>query len=322
MTSWPPPADELASSPLLRATGPDLVAIGGGHGLSIVLAAARSYAQRVTGVVTVADDGGSSGRLTTALDIPPPGDMRRGLLALSPDDTVWRRLFEYRFTDTDVAGHSMGNLILAALTELMGDFEEALLASGYLLGARGRIVPVACQSLQLSARIDHEIVSGQVAVAQHRGEVQELILEPNVAANPVVIQAIAMADQIVLGPGSLFTSVLSCLSVDGIAEAIDASRAELVYVMNLTTQDGETWDMSGIDHLQALVEFAGIERGGTILAHQGLVDAPSSVAILEIDDAEAGRHGWKVHGADLFRADVEWPEHDPAKLISALSSLA
>ena len=168
MTSWPPPADELASSPLLRATGPDLEAIGGGHGLSIVLAAARSYAQRVTGVVTVADDGGSSGRLTTALDIPPPGDMRRGLLALSPDDTVWRRLFEYRFTDTDVAGHSMGNLILAALTELMGDFEEALLASGYLLGARGRIVPVACQSLQLSARIDHEIVSGQVAVAQHR----------------------------------------------------------------------------------------------------------------------------------------------------------
>ena len=139
----------------------------------MVLSAARSYAQRVTGIMTVADDGGSSGRLTTALDIPPPGDMRRGLLALSPDDTVWRRIFDYRFSDTDVAGHSMGNLILATLTDLLdGDFERALLASGNLLGARGRILPVASQSLQLSARIDHEIVTGQVAVAQHRGEVQ------------------------------------------------------------------------------------------------------------------------------------------------------
>ena len=322
MISWPPPANEFAPSPLLRSTGPDLVAIGGGHGLSMVLAAARSYAQRVTGVVTVADDGGSSGRLTTALDIPPPGDMRRGLLALSPDDTVWRQLFEYRFTNTDVAGHSMGNLILAALTDLLGDFEKALLASGYLLGAQGRIVPVACQSLRLSARIDQEIVSGQVAVARHRGRVEKLILEPQVMANPVVVEAIALADQIVLGPGSLFTSVLSCLSVEGVSQAIDASRAELVYVMNLTTQDGETWEMSGIDHLEALVGFAGITRRGTVLVHRGPVEPLSGVRTLEIEVAQAARHGWKVQYADLCRREVDWPEHDPALLTTALSSLA
>ena len=323
MTSWPPPSDALAQSPLLRSTGPDLVAIGGGHGLSIVLAAARSYAQRVTGVVTVADDGGSSGRLTSTLNIPPPGDMRRGLLALSPDDTVFRRLFEYRFTDADVAGHSMGNLVLAALTDLLGDFEKALLASGYLMGARGRIVPVAGQSLQLSADIDGAHVSGQVAVAQHRGTVERLTLTPEgTPANPAVIEAISTADQIVLGPGSLFTSVLSCLVVDGIAAAVDASRAELVFVLNLTTQDGETWNMSGLDHLDALVDFARIERGGTILAHQGLVDAPPGLEALEIDTAEAARRGWKVHHADLCRNDSEWPAHDAAKLTRALAELA
>jgi hypothetical protein len=134
---------------------------------------------------------------------PAPGRYAPGPARAHPDDTVWRRIFAYQFTDTDVAGHSMGNLILATLTDLLGDFEKALLASGYLLGARGRIVPVASQSLQLSARIDHEIVNGQVAVAQHRGEVQELILEPNVTANPVATEAISQADQIVFGPGSV-----------------------------------------------------------------------------------------------------------------------
>lgn len=323
MTTWPPPADEFAPSPLLRSSGPDLVAIGGGHGLSMVLAAARSYAQRVTGVVTVADDGGSSGRLTSTLDIPPPGDMRRGLLALSPDDTVFRRLFEYRFTDTDVAGHSMGNLILAAMTELLGDFEKALLACGYLMGARGRIIPVASQSLELSARIDHELVNGQVAVAQHRGTVQELIVEPRDApANPAVLEAIEMADQIVLGPGSLFTSVLSCLVVPGIAEAIDASRAELVYILNLTTQDGETWGMSGLDHVEAIRSFTGITRDGTILAQDGAVEVPDGVDALEIDTAAAARRGWKVQYADFCNTDGDWPAHDTAKLTKALSELA
>ncbi len=322
MTSWPPPADGAALSPLLRSTGPDLVAVGGGHGLSMVLAAARSYAQRVTGVVTVADDGGSSGRLTTALDILPPGDMRRGLLALSPDDTVWRRLFDYRFDDTDVAGHSLGNLILAALTDELGDFEQALLAAAYLLGARGRIIPVARESLRLRARIEGELVAGQVAIGRRRGRVEELILEPRPAANPLVLEAIGLADQIVLGPGSLYTSVLSCLVVPGVAEAIDASRAELVYVLNLTTQDGETWGMSGIEHLRALLEFSGLRRGGTILAHQGPVGPITGVDPLEIDSAEAGQHAWKVHHTDLLLDEADWPAHDPGKLTRALAALA
>ena len=322
MSDWPLPVVHSTQSPLLRSSGPEVVAFGGGHGLSIVLASARSYAQRVTGVVTVADDGGSSGRLTAALDIPPPGDMRRGLVALSPDDTVWRRLFEYRFTDTDVAGHSLGNLILAALTDLSGDFQSALQASEFLLGARGRVVPVADQSLRLSARIDNEIVSGQAAITRHRGRIDELILEPDVGANPAVLEAVETADQVLLGPGSLFTSVLSCLTVPGVTEVLNACRAELVYILNLTTQDGETWSMSGAEHMNALADFAGIERGGTILAHQGSVTAPSGLDVLKIDAAEAARHGWKVHYADLCRAGADWPEHDPAKLTAALASLA
>ena len=217
----------------------------------------------------------------------------------------------------------MGNLILATLTDLLGDFEKALLAAGYLMGARGRIVPVATQSLALSALIDGEVVGGQVAVAEHRGAVDELILAPaDTPANPTVLEAIAMADQIVLGPGSLFTSVLSCLTVSGVAQAIDDSPAELVFALNLTTQDGETWNMSGPDHLKALLDFAGIQRGGTILAHQGSMEAPLGMETLEIDTAEAAQHGWKVHHADLRRDDVNRPSHDVAKLTKALSELA
>ena len=322
MTGWPPPSEALGVSPLLRSIGPATVALGGGHGLSAVLEAARSYAQRVTGVVTVADDGGSSGRLTTAMDILPPGDMRKGLLALSPDDTVWRRLFEHRFSDTDVAGHSLGNLILAALTDELGDFERALLAAAHLLGARGRILPVALESLRIRAVINDELVSGQVLVGRHRGRVQQLILEPEPTANPMVIEAIESADQIVIGPGSLFTSVLSCLMVDGVAGAIDASPGEVVFVMNLITQDGETWGMTGLEHLEAFTEFSGIRRGGTLLVHEGQVTTPDGVEALEIDEAEAGRLGWKVHRADLSSESSEWPAHDPAKLTRALASLA
>lgn len=323
MIPWPPPYDPEERSPLLREGGPNVVAVGGGHGLAMVVGAARHYASRVTGVVTVADDGGSSGRLTTAMDMLPPGDMRRVLLALSPEDTVLRRLFEYRFVDTDVAGHSLGNLILAALTDLLDDFEGALLTAAKMLDARGRILPVCTDSLELAAMIDGEVVEGQAAIADHPGHISQLVLRPPSVVNPDVVASIGRADQIVLGPGSLYTSVLSCLVVPGMTEAIDASNAELVYVLNLTTQHGETSHMSGLDHLQTLLEFSGLRRPGVVLAHEGAVEIPDDGAEpITIEASEVEQTGWRLARANLVDHTADWPQHDPTSLAVALRALA
>ena len=216
--------------------GPRVVAIGGGKGLARALQAMTRYAGSITAVVTVADDGGSSGRLAPALEIPPPGDLRKCLIALTPEDSVWRRLFEYRFESADVSGHSLGNLIIASLADLEGDFEQALRLSQRLLGSTGAVVPVSALRLHLKAVVDGETCDGQVAVALARGQVESIWVEPRHAdAAASAVEAIDAAEQIVLGPGSLYTSILATLVVPGIVEAINASEARLVYVANLTT---------------------------------------------------------------------------------------
>ena len=297
------------------------MAIGGGHGLSMVLRAARSYARQVIGIVTVADDGGSSGRLTSALDIPPPGDMRRCLLALCPDDGVLQRVFAYRFTDTDVAGHSTGNLMLAALHQLTGDFETALNLAAEMLGAQGRIIPAARRSLHLTAVIDGTRVEGQAAVARHHGTVERLDLAPPAKANPHAIEAIEAADQIILGPGSLYTSVLSCLLVPGLVDAVDRAPGRLIYVMNLTTQDGETSGLTGADHLRELLAKSGLARGGDVLANRREFAAPAPVSALELDSTEVAGMGWNLVEADLVDEAADWPQHAHAALETALSRL-
>ena len=158
--------------------GPKVVAIGGGQGLSRVLRATLAYAGRVDAVVTVADDGGSSGRLAPHLDIPPPGDIRRCLLALTPDDSMWKSVFEYRFKGADVAGHSLGNLILAGLADIEGSFEQALVRAERLLGARGSVIPASGEHLELEIESDGEVVAGQVAVSLHRGPVDAIRVLP------------------------------------------------------------------------------------------------------------------------------------------------
>ena len=176
----------------LTADGPRVVAIGGGHGLAQALEAALSYASHVTAVVTVGDDGGSSGRLTSTLEIPPPGDIRKCLLALSPEPTVFRELFGYRFDSTDVAGHSLGNLMLAALTGLLGDdFEAAVRVASGMLGTVGQVIPVARKSLHLQAVVDGALVDGQAAITKSRGNLSELRLVPaDEPANPHAIEAV------------------------------------------------------------------------------------------------------------------------------------
>jgi uncharacterized cofD-like protein len=313
----------------LDPTGPRVVALGGGHGLAAALVAAQSYASNITAIVSVADDGGSSGRLTTGLGVPPPGDIRRCLLALTPEPTIWSELFSYRFGDDDgidpadmsprdIEGHSLGNLILAALADLHGDFALAVRLAGDLLGSLGVVVPAADRPIHLSAECDEGLIDGQVAVARTRSRIRRLVLGPDeIAAHPSAVDAIGNADQIILGPGSLFTSVLAALAVPGISEAIEMSPAQVVSVVNLVTQDGETQGLSGRDHLEALERFGRLTRRGEALVHSGPMEVPASVSRLLIDDPV----GWTVHFHDVCNHQADWPEHDPIKLGAALAQV-
>jgi uncharacterized cofD-like protein len=301
--------------------GLQVVALGGGHGLAGALQALLDYAGGLTAVVTVADDGGSSGRLSSALGIPPPGDIRRALLAMSPEPSVWRDLMEFRFEEADVAGHSLGNLIIAALTSLSGSFEDALDTIGRLLGARGAVVPAAPVPLVLEAAVDGVVVSGQVAIARSHGRISDVRVKPGDAhAGRRALDAIAFADQIVLGPGSLFTSVIAGLRVPGIAEAVNASRGRLVYVCNLTTQDGETLGMSGPDHVAALAEVGRIRPPDAVVTHDGPLVVPSGLTRVTVEDGEIA--GTPVLAGDVADPTADWPRHDPTRLGAVLRRLA
>ncbi|HHC08114.1 MAG TPA: YvcK family protein [Actinobacteria bacterium] len=307
---------------LVDDPGPRVVAVGGGHGLAAALAGIRGYAGRVDAVVTVADDGGSSGRLA-ALDIPPPGDIRQCLVALTPDDSVWRRLFEYRFEGADVTGHSLGNLLLAALADLEGSFEGALEAAGRLLGSVGSVIPAAPTRLRLHADLDGRRVEGQVAISLARGRIRRLWVEPGtVRASPRALEALEAADQIVLGPGSLYTSVLATLVVPGIVEAINRSRAELVFVMNLTTQDGETLGMGAAEHLAALLDLTGLRVPGAIVASAEPIRVDPPLEPVRVDPEALATFGVDVVLADLLDRSSARPAHDPDKLGGVLGSLA
>ena len=302
--------------------GPAVVAIGGGTGLAQALLAIGRYAGSINAIVTVADDGGSSGRLAPALEIPPPGDIRRCLIALTPDDSVWRRLFEYRFEDADVSGHSLGNLILASLADLEGDFEAALRASERLLGSIGAVIPASPQRLRLEGVVDGRRCAGQVAVATAAGTIERLWLEPRSAvASPHAVEAIAAADQIVLGPGSLYTSLMAVLLVPGIAEAINHSEAKLVYVANLMTQDAETLGMDAADHLEALLAMTGVRTPSAIVANTKAVVVEPPLEPIVVDPDVLATYGVDVVHADLVDPTVGWPRHDPARLGGVLGRL-
>jgi uncharacterized cofD-like protein len=319
---------EALVEPLLEILGLDddglrVVAIGGGTGLSRALRAIRHYTDEITAVVAVADDGGSSGRLAPALGIPPPGDLRNALLALGGESSVWRDLLEYRFASGDVAGHSLGNLIIAALAEVEGDFEEALEVVRRMLGARGAVVPATTVPLVLEATVDGREVSGQVAVALARGTVEALRIVPaDPPPSPRAIEALERADQIVLGPGSLYTSVAACLLVPGLAAAVSASPADLVYVCNLVTQDGETLGMDAAGHVEALMSVTGIRAPDVVVAHDGPVRPAGETAPVAADRGSIAGLGCRLETADLADRESPIPLHDPVRLGAVLRRLA
>ncbi|MDJ0923422.1 MAG: uridine diphosphate-N-acetylglucosamine-binding protein YvcK [Acidimicrobiia bacterium] len=317
-----PLTEALEKALAAERSGPHVVAIGGGKGLASALSAVLRYAGRIDAIVTVADDGGSSGRLAPDLQIPPPGDIRKCLIALTPEDSIWKRLFEYRFLGADVSGHSLGNLLIASLADLEGDFAKALQAAETLLGTVGSVIPVSPERLHIEATVDGEPVDGQVALALSRGRVEEMRLVPEHAvASPEALDAIADADQIVIGPGSLYTSLLATLLVPGITEAINAAPARLVYVANLSTQDGETLGMDCTDHLDALIAMSGMRPPAAIVANEASVTFPPPLTQLEADEEVLATYGVDVVFGHLVEITSTVPRHDPVRLGGVLARL-
>ncbi|MGH8870677.1 MAG: gluconeogenesis factor YvcK family protein [Acidimicrobiia bacterium] len=314
---------ETALAPLLLdPEGPVVVAVGGGHGQAAALEAIQCYAGEISALVSVGDDGGSSGRLSD-LGIPPPGDVRRCLLALTPEPSLWSELFSHRFKSGDVAEHSLGNLILAGLADLYGDFETAVATAERMLGTLGSVIPVADQPITLAATIDGKRVVGQKRISETAGDLSELHIEPrDIAATRRALVAVAAADQIVIGPGSLYTSILSALKVNMLSPAIMGASAQRVFVLNLVTQDGETLGMDGAEHLGALAKHVGVTGPGIVVAHDRPLHVPDRHEQVRIDAEDAARHGWRVVFADVANDSADWPEHDPLKLGRVLEKLA
>src|SRR5271169_2632589 len=257
-------------------TGPELrvVAIGGGTGLSTLLKGLKRYVMtpaladtgqiaihELSGVVTVSDDGGSSGRLRKELNMLPPGDVRNCIVALSEDEALLSRLFQHRFQKgSGLEGHSFGNLFLAALTSITGDFAEAVRLSSELLLTRGHIYPATMSSVELEALFEDQTrVRGETRITASKGKIRELVLvPPDVEPLPQTLEAIATADLITIGPGSLFTSLIPNLLVRGIPEAILESPAIKLFVCNLMTQVNESLSLTASEHISALNEHAGV----------------------------------------------------------------
>lgn len=291
-----------------------VVGIGGGHGLATTLRAARLYAEDVAAVVSVADDGGSSGRLTSELGMPPPGDIRNCIVALA-DGGPMAEMFQHRFTKGTLEGHPIGNLVIAALVEMRGDFAVAVDEAGRMIGAHGSVFPSTTELVQLSALVSEgEVVDGQVAVAQAKQHINSVHLTPpDPEAYPKAVAAILGADHVVLGPGSLYTSVIATLLVPGIAEAVRNTKARRVFVCNAKAQAGETEGLTVEDHVEA------------VLAHMG-ERAVDAVVIQDppFADGLPRRAGaWPWPDVELVEGDVADPDgtHAPDRLAKVLSSI-
>jgi uncharacterized cofD-like protein len=278
------------------------VAIGGGHGLAATLQAVRRYAGDVTAIVSVADDGGSSGRLRDALGIPAPGDLRKCLVALADPEAPLTQAFEHRFDAGELEGHALGNLVIAGLAAVTGDFTRALDEAARLLGTTGRVLPATTTPVVLKAEAAHGPVEGQVNVSE-AGRIAHVSLVPPDAEPPAAAtEAIQRADQIVIGPGSLFTSVLAAVAVPGIRQALAQTRATKVYVCNLRPQVPETAGYDVAAHVDALVAH-GVDMDVVLADEQAL---------------PWGEVGVRMATAALTGTG---PGHDPGRLATALSDL-
>jgi uncharacterized cofD-like protein len=298
-----------------RSRGPRIVAIGGGTGLSTLLRGLKEYTANLAVIVTVADDGGSSGRLRKEYRILPPGDFRQCLIALADAEPLVKELFNHRFSEGSLDGHSFGNLFIMAMSEVTGNFEHALRESGRVLAVRGEIVPSTLQDVTLVASINGSTVVGESMIPKRKSPISKVFLKPDgTVANPEATLAIMNAELIVIGPGSLYTSILPNLLVDGMVDAIRLSPALKVMVINVASQEGETENFAVSDYLDVIEQHVGTNLFDFVIVNSNLSLSPTGGQTKVIFDPQAatGRH------CRFILADVVDPEipshHDPTKL--------
>ncbi|MCR4399125.1 MAG: YvcK family protein [Firmicutes bacterium] len=308
------------------ARGPRIVAIGGGTGLSVLLRGIKEYTANITAIVTVADDGGSSGRLRREIGMLPPGDVRNCLVALADTEPLMEALFQHRFTRGELKGHSFGNLFLAAMTEMTGDFEEAVRQSSKVLAVRGRVLPSTLENVTLCAEVEGgEIVRGETTIPRCGRKIKRVFLDPpDPPPLPEAIRAIFEADAVVIGPGSLFTSVMPNLAVPRIADALRNTRARRIYVCNVMTQPGETDGCDASAHVRAVLDALGSGAVDVAVINCGAV--PEEIlaryaergAVPVAGDVELP--GMLVISRDLVSRG-DYARHDPARLAKTIVGL-
>lgn len=305
---------------------PKVVAIGGGTGLSTLLRGLKVHTPHITAIVTVADDGGSSGRLRRELGVLPPGDFRSCIAALADDEALITQLFQYRFgRGKALNGHSFGNLFISALAAVTGSFERAILEAGQVLAVQGRIVPSTLEDVTLVADLRHAKtqdtapsgltrVQGESAIPKAGQPIERVFLLPDgVRAYPEAVRAILDADLVVAGPGSLYTSVLPNLLVRDIREAVAASPGLKVYVCNVATQPGETEGFDVGEHVSALQQHVGRGLFPCVLANNNPISSPQHPHLQPVALNYPPGDGYEVIAADLIDPDAPW-RHDSTKL--------
>ncbi len=310
--------------------GPKIVCVGGGHGLSHLLLGLKEYTSNLTAIVTVADSGGSSGRLREEFNIVAPGDIRNCLVALADAPALMGDLFQFRFSkDSELKGHNFGNLFLTAMVQLTGDFEKAVKESSRVLAIRGKVVPSTVTNVHLVAEYeDGSITQGEADIPNTKSRIKRIFLNPEHSVpTQEALEAIEDADVIILGPGSLYTSIIPNLIVDEVADAIAKSGAFRIYVCNVMTQQGETDHYTASDHIKALVEHTNHGIINACLINNAM---PSDDALkryrvedsfpVKADEERIRAMGYAVFGTDLLEVG-SYVRHDSTKLTKALIKL-
>ncbi len=310
--------------------GPKIVVVGGGTGLSTLLRGLKVYSAKITAIVTVADDGGSSGRLRQEFGMLPPGDIRNCLAALADQEKLLTELFQYRFqAGSGLVGHSFGNLFLTAMSEITGDLERAIAASSQVLAVRGRVLPATLSDVRLWAELDDgRRIEGESSITEANGKIIKIGCTPeNPPALPAVLKAINEADYIIIGPGSLYTSIIPNLLVPEIAETIAKAKVPRIYVCNIMTQPGETQGYSVSDHIRAIDEACGKKLFDAVLVHRKVPSAQALIKYAQVnshpvflDREEVAILTRRIVLANVMDEDekTNWVRHNPERLARVL----
>jgi uncharacterized cofD-like protein len=306
----------------ITANGPRIVAIGGGHGLAALLSGIKQHTANITAIVTVADDGGSSGRLRREMGMLPPGDFRMCISALADNESLVTQLMQYRFSSGEgLSGHSFGNLFIAALAQVTGSFERALVESSRVLASQGRIVPSTLSDVTLCAEYQGAPVQarGESSLGKQGLPIERVWLEPNdPPVYPEALRAVLEADLIVIGPGSLWTSLMPNLLVRGLVDALRQASAPIVYVANITTERGETDKFTLAQHVDAIERHIGRDIVDHVLVNSRAVATftpPSGVNMIDANEALSSAK-IKVVRADLVSDSEPWRHHSGVELVS------